>query len=325
MDNNVVKISIVNPCSENWANMSATNKGAFCQQCQKEVIDFSKLSDNQIIQLLGNNTGSICGKVKSDQLNRSLNFTKTLNYSQPSYYKFFVGLFVSSFWNNSATAKSCVVESTKPNTYFTEKQLVDVETNETKRDSSKQIIKGKVLDKETNEAHTKRITRSAENLLENMEELLLWSKGQMEHFKPSKKMTAVSRLFKDIENTFSDNDNVKFIFDNSRQLDIYTDEDYLKTIMRNLTSNSVKTLNNVAGATIEWKAWEENGKQYLSITDNGKGITEQQLKILNEGGHNVGIKSGLGLHLVRDMAKAITCTISVTAAPGKGTSFQLAI
>ena len=182
-----------------------------------------------------------------------------------------------------------------------------------------------LLDKETNEAHTKRITRSAENLLENMEELLLWSKGQMEHFKPSKKMTAVSRLFKDIENTFSDNDNVKFIFDNSRQLDIYTDEDYLKTIMRNLTSNSVKTLNNVAGATIEWKAWEENGKQYLSITDNGKGITEQQLKILNEGGHNVGIKSGLGLHLVRDMAKAITCTISVTAAPGKGTSFQLAI
>ena len=151
MDNNVVKISIVNPCSENWANMSATNKGAFCQQCQKEVIDFSKLSDNQIIQLLGNNTGSICGKVKSDQLNRRLNFTKTLNYSQPSYYKFFVGLFVSSFWNNSATAKSCVVESTKPNTYFTEKQLVDVETNETKRDSSKQIIKGKVLDKETND------------------------------------------------------------------------------------------------------------------------------------------------------------------------------
>jgi signal transduction histidine kinase len=182
-----------------------------------------------------------------------------------------------------------------------------------------------LLDKETNDAHTKRITRSAENLLENMEELLLWSKGQMEHFKPNKKSLAVNLLFKDIENTFSDNDTIKFIFDNSQQLNIYTDEDYLKTIMRNLTGNSVKALNTVAGAIIEWKAWEENGKQYLSISDNGKGIDEQQLKILNEGGNNIGIKSGLGLHLVRDMAKAIACSISVTAAPGMGTSFKLAL
>jgi signal transduction histidine kinase len=69
------------------------------------------------------------------------------------------------------------------------------------------------------------------------------------------------------------------------------------------------------------RKWKTN----LSITDNGKGISEQQLKIITDGGNNIGIKSGLGLHLVRDMAKAITCTISVTASPGKGTSFQLAI
>ena len=182
-----------------------------------------------------------------------------------------------------------------------------------------------LLNKEANEVHTKKITTSAENLLENMEGLLLWSKGQMEHFTPNKKTVPVSKLFNDIENNFLGTANVKFIFENIQQLNINTDEDYLKTIMRNLTGNAVKALSNVASATIEWKAWEENGKQYLSITDNGNGITEQQINALNNSDAVVGIKTGLGFHLIRDMAKAIACSISVTAVPGKGTSFQLSI
>jgi signal transduction histidine kinase len=158
-----------------------------------------------------------------------------------------------------------------------------------------------------------------------MEGLLLWSKGQMEHFKPTKKNIAVSKLFTDIENNFLGTAHVKFTFENSQRLEINTDEDYLKTIMRNLTGNAIKALHNIAGATIEWKAWEEKGKQYLSITDNGNGIDEQQLHALNNGDAAVGIKTGLGFHLVRDMAKAIACNISVNAVPGKGTSFQLSV
>ncbi|MFM9907770.1 MAG: tetratricopeptide repeat protein [Chitinophagaceae bacterium] len=182
-----------------------------------------------------------------------------------------------------------------------------------------------LVNKESSEAHTKKITASAENLLENMEGLLLWSKGQMENFKPSKKPVSVSKLFTDIENNFLGTTNVKICFSNEQQLSIFTDEDYLKTIMRNLTGNAVKALNGIEDATIEWRAWEENAQQFLSITDNGAGVSDQQLHALNNSDALVGIKSGLGLHLVRDMAKAIACTISVNSIPGKGTSFQLAI
>jgi signal transduction histidine kinase/Tfp pilus assembly protein PilF len=182
-----------------------------------------------------------------------------------------------------------------------------------------------LLNEADNETHTKKITTSAENLLENMEGLLLWSKGQMEHFKPDKKNVPVSKLFTDIENNFLGTANIKFTFEDSQRIDINTDEDYLKTIMRNLTGNAIKALHNIAGATIEWKAWEENGKQYLSITDNGNGIDEQQLHALNNGDAAVGIKNGLGFHLVRDMAKAIACSISVNSVLGKGTSFQLSV
>ncbi len=182
-----------------------------------------------------------------------------------------------------------------------------------------------LLDQATNEKHTNRITASAENLLENMEGLLLWSKGQMENFKPAKKAIGVDKLFTDIENNFSGTANVKISFSNEQQLLINTDEDYLKTIMRNLTGNALKALSETTDASIEWRAWEENSKQYLSITDNGGGVSDQQLHTLNSVDASIGIKSGLGLHLVRDMAKAIACTISVNSIPGKGTSFQLAI
>jgi signal transduction histidine kinase len=182
-----------------------------------------------------------------------------------------------------------------------------------------------LLNREISAEHTKKITTSAENLLENMEGLLLWSKGQMGNFKPDKKTVAVRKLFSDIENNFLGTENIKIIFDDSNELHINTDEDYLKTIMRNLTGNAIKALNNVADATVTWKAWEENGNPFLSITDNGPGIDVQQLDTLNNSDAIVGIKTGLGFHLVRDMAKAIACNISVTTEPGKGTRFQLSL
>jgi len=76
-------------------------------------------------------------------------------------------------------------------------------------------------------------------------------------------------------------------------------------------------------ASIVWKAWEKDGKQYLSLTDNGPGATDQQLQALYDGSLPVGIKSGLGLHLVRDLARAISCAVTVRSAPGEGTEFQL--
>ncbi len=182
-----------------------------------------------------------------------------------------------------------------------------------------------LLNKEESDGYTKKITSSAKNLLENMEELLLWSKGQMEHFKPYKKNVAVSKLFTDIENNFLGTNNIKFIFNDNQLLNINTDEDYLKTIMRNLTSNAIKALNNIANATIEWKAWEENEKKYLSITDNGKGIDKDELNALTNDNTTIGIKTGLGFYLVRDMAKAIQCNILVNATSGKGTSFRLSV
>jgi signal transduction histidine kinase len=164
---------------------------------------------------------------------------------------------------------------------------------------------------------------SAENLLTSMEDILQWSKSQMENFKPQPKSIAISKLFKDTQNHFSSEEKVEILFLSPSNIQITTDENYLKTIIRNLTGNAIKALVKVENPTIIWKAWQENSRQFLSITDNGPGGTQEQFKALYSETEVVGIQSGLGLHLIRDLAKAIGCEITVNSTPSHGTTFVL--
>ena len=118
---------------------------------------------------------------------------------------------------------------------------------------------------------------------------------------------------------------IKFEYQNPDNISIFTDENYLKTIVRNLTSNAINVFSSTVNPTIIWKAWQENGISYLSITDNGPGGTEEQFRALYDDKEVIGIKSGLGLHLIRDLAKAINCEISVDSKQGIGTTFILKI
>ncbi len=163
----------------------------------------------------------------------------------------------------------------------------------------------------------------AENLLASMEDILLWSKGQMENFKPQWKQVLVSTIFEDTQKHFYGERQVKILFENAENITLSTDEDYLKTIIRNLTGNAIKALSKTESPLIIWKAWQENDQTYLSITDNGTGGDEQQFKALYNAKEVVGIKSGLGLHLIRDLAKAINCEIKVDSKINEGTTFSL--
>lgn len=177
------------------------------------------------------------------------------------------------------------------------------------------------------EANKKRLENktisSVENLLVSMEDLLLWSKGQMQNFKPFCKKIEIKSVFEDTKRHFESQEHIKLNFLSSENLTLQTDENYLKTIIRNLTGNAIGALSNIENPKITWKAWEENGQKLISVTDNGPGATDDQFKALFSDSEAIGIKSGLGLHLIRDLAKAINCTISVKSKPNEGTTFIL--
>ncbi|MFD2942730.1 tetratricopeptide repeat-containing sensor histidine kinase [Flavobacterium notoginsengisoli] len=180
-----------------------------------------------------------------------------------------------------------------------------------------------LIDEETALRMQQKITTGAENLLSSMEDILLWSKGQMENFKPQPRKTEVSVLFEETEKHFSNIENIEIVFENPEKIILETDENYLKTIIRNLTGNAIKALDKTPNAKIVWKAWEENQKKYLSITDNGPGGTQEKFKALYDQSEVIGIKSGLGLHLIRDLATAINCKIEVCSKPDAGATFTI--
>lgn len=66
-----MKITIPEPCQENWDQMTPKEKGRHCDKCAKQVVDFTPMSDGQIVNYLKNNPGS-CGRFYNYQLNKEL-------------------------------------------------------------------------------------------------------------------------------------------------------------------------------------------------------------------------------------------------------------
>lgn len=93
--------------------------------------------------------------------------------------------------------------------------------------------------------------------------------------------------------------------------------------MRNLTGNAIKALKVTENPKVVWNAKEENEKVQLSITDNGPGGSNEKFRALYDDSEVVGIKTGLGLHLIRDLARAINCEIELVSQAGNGTTIIL--
>lgn len=62
------KLSIDNPCSQKWSDFEDRGGKGFCASCQKEVIDFTRMSDLGIRDYFDNRPKNVCGQFKSYQL-----------------------------------------------------------------------------------------------------------------------------------------------------------------------------------------------------------------------------------------------------------------
>jgi hypothetical protein len=67
-----MQLTIHEPCQENWENMSKEDQGRFCSACKKTVVDFTGMSDRQVIAFFKEPAGSVCGRFYQDQLDRDL-------------------------------------------------------------------------------------------------------------------------------------------------------------------------------------------------------------------------------------------------------------
>jgi hypothetical protein len=117
-------LRIEQPCKETWSEMNATDKGAFCNKCNTEVIDFSDMTTNEIKQEFKKLSGNhFCSRFKKDQLSELNNDFVQWQTSQPRSFQsmmlfsmilvFGLGLFSCSNEQHSETITSMQKEAVK--------------------------------------------------------------------------------------------------------------------------------------------------------------------------------------------------------------------
>jgi CarboxypepD_reg-like domain/Secretion system C-terminal sorting domain len=67
-----VQLQIPEPCHENWQQMTPNEQGRHCMSCQKTVVDFSIMSDKEILNYISTASSSVCGRFDNGQLNKHI-------------------------------------------------------------------------------------------------------------------------------------------------------------------------------------------------------------------------------------------------------------
>lgn len=106
-----IQLNIPEPCHEGWDNMTPSQKGRFCDSCQKQVVDFSNMSDREIALFFKKpSTGSVCGRFITDQLDRDIDIPKKRIPWFKYFFHFILPTFLISVKSSAQTKKQQEVQ-----------------------------------------------------------------------------------------------------------------------------------------------------------------------------------------------------------------------
>ena len=92
------KITIPEPCNENWDAMTPNENGRFCMSCSKTVVDFTAMMPEEMqLFFIQNQNNRVCGRFKNEQLETiTIQIPSRVLYSQTNYHKMFLlALFIA--------------------------------------------------------------------------------------------------------------------------------------------------------------------------------------------------------------------------------------
>jgi hypothetical protein len=129
-------ISLPRPCHEDWDEMSPREHGAFCKACTKTVVDFTKLSDEEVKNyFFQHREQKTCGRFRNDQLMKPVTLPELLSRPIPFWKKFLAivfilfGAFLSGCSNNGQSkfkSKSSISGANQSNNAITSVTLGNI-------------------------------------------------------------------------------------------------------------------------------------------------------------------------------------------------------
>ncbi|MBN2484366.1 MAG: PAS domain S-box protein [Bacteroidales bacterium] len=188
-------------------------------------------------------------------------------------------------------------------------------------------------DAERAKRYVETISRSAQNTLSLLDNLLNWAKSQTGQINFNPQPLGLKPLLFEvfgIVNPMAQSKNISLSYSFPPELNVFADIDMLKTILRNLLSNALKFTPNegkVAVSAKNTRDWVE-----ISIADNGVGMEKniiEKLFTLEKNAIRAGTSqekgSGLGLLLCKEFVERHGGEIWVESAVGLGSNFKFTL
>ncbi len=186
------------------------------------------------------------------------------------------------------------------------------------------------LSEEQINEYTKLMYESSQNLFNLLGNLLQWSKSQLGSVNLIPIKLNLSDSVDDVLSLFdtsAEKKNIQIENHVDNKIFIIADKHVISTVLRNLISNAIKFTNK--GGNILISSYDENNKIKISVQDNGKGISQENIVKLfkidqtystrgteNESG------TGLGLILCKELITQSGGDITVDSTLGKGSKFE---
>lgn len=184
-----------------------------------------------------------------------------------------------------------------------------------------------LLSEEMKRKHSERISNATASLLETMEDMLVWSKTQMDRFVPAIEDVPVHLLIQDTISLLGPDIAAKALNvrnEIGHDTIVHSDTNLLKIILRNLLLNAIQY--STKDSTIEITAIQAESGTTIAIKDEGLGMSDEVIESLQKGDQNLSSnRKGLGWALINEMAGSIGASIDIRRNVPKGTIVSLSI
>jgi PAS domain S-box-containing protein len=177
------------------------------------------------------------------------------------------------------------------------------------------------------------INKSARNTNNLLDDLLKWAMAQQGNIPFNPENVSLTDVCNDVLITLNPIADAKTIVINclaKDHLNVFADNDMLKTVLRNLVSNAIKFTNN--GGAISINAEQADSKVTISVSDNGVGIPPENLsklynisEVLTTKGTAKETGTGLGLLICKEFVEKHGGVIWVESEVGKGSEFRFTL
>ncbi len=233
-----MKVHINEPCNENWGQMTPKEQGRHCDKCEKVVVDFTQLSDAEVIQYLHANKNT-CGRFNNWQLEKELTLPKLQNPWTNWISKF---AWSSFLFGTSITAKS----QSEQDSITPADSIETVSPIIYSLDSSKSVL-GHIIQPEDSSLHCISLRFSIDSTVmtvfvaDNSFAFQVPDSLSMQNLNVEIKTKSDTTVLQLTDSSF-DHNNLVFLYENGWKLKTHNNEDSLSSIDLNKPEEFTVTL-----------------------------------------------------------------------------------